>query len=269
MSSNMQQPILQRSTPYAYEKLAEKNESIRSSISLFASSVGSSGAKKNGVTADEEFTLGSISSVLLSIENPSLSASDDECSYSYSAESVESYRHKQKFHGGRLGATPSSEKREEFNSLSPVKRREDNVTLDIPGCSDWSFDISRMSMPAVASERGGGGEEAIAQDANFVAVDTRDDSLAITFSAQLESLALRLASLEKAIGRCENHPLPSGDQNMAFIVESSSVEEEDSIVVSLTNGISEEISDADARKGRRAKQSCFLRLFFFGGCRKL
>jgi hypothetical protein len=176
MSSNMQQPILQRSTPYAYEKLAEKNESIRSSISLFASSVGSSGAKKNGVTADEEFTLGSISSVLLSIENPSLSSSDDECSYSYSAESVESHRHKQKFHGGRLGATPSSEKGGEFNSLSPVKRREDNVTLDIPGCSDWSFDISRMSMPAVASERGGG-EEAIAQDANFVAVDTRDDSL--------------------------------------------------------------------------------------------
>ncbi len=285
MSSNTQKPILQRSiaygAPYAYEKLAEaeKNPSIQSSISLVDSGDdGGSGVKNNGtVVLADDVTLGSISSVMSS-SNRSVSSSDDECSYSYSysIESVESSsRYRQKSHGGRLGATPDKGGgRGGFTSLSPVKKREDNDTLDIPGCSDWSFDISRMSMPAVAERD----DEAIAQDANLdAAVATREDSPnesprtestdndnAITFSAQLESLALRLLSLEKAIYRSANDTLPrmsdAGDHNMAFIVE-----EEDSTVESHTNGI----VLSEARKGRRAKPPCLLRFFFFGGCRKL
>ena len=132
--------------PYAYEKLVEKNDSIQeSSISLDGG--------------------GSLSTILLSFDNNrSVSSSSDVGSYSYSVsdsgDSVDSDD------SGRLGATPSkmrgqfpSKKREGFPSLSPVKSSEKN-----PGLSDWSVDISRMSMPAMMTERND--DEAIAQDAN-------------------------------------------------------------------------------------------------------
>lgn len=251
-------------------------------------------SKKN-IAADESFTVGSLSSVFLTPAD-NRSVSDDECSYSYSySYSVDSVV--ESIHGGTplLGALPPSNQR--FPSISPVKKREDNDTLDIPGCSDWSFDISRMSVPALTVESGGDergdeAEDTIAQDANtttfrVIAATSREDSptttnessqtqstdseIAITFGAHLESLALRLASLEKAIYRSDNDTLPTtgdfGDQNVAFIVE-----EEDSTVESLTNGIvlSAEIGNDDARNGRRrTKHSLFARFFFFGGCRKI
>eukprot|EP00984_Skeletonema_dohrnii_P012826 scaffold5235_cov74-Skeletonema_dohrnii-CCMP3373.AAC.4 len=79
VSSSTKKPALQRSiaygAPYAYEKLAEKNKSIpESSISLDG---GGGGRTGNVVTVDESFTIGSLSSVLLSFDNRSVASSDD------------------------------------------------------------------------------------------------------------------------------------------------------------------------------------------------
>lgn len=257
--------------PYAYEKLVEKNDSIQeSSISLDGG--------------------GSLSTILLSFDNNrSVSSSSDVGSYSYSVsdsgDSVDSDD------SGRLGATPSkmrgqfpSKKREGFPSLSPVKRSEKNDTLDIPGLSDWSVDISRMSMPAMMTERNND-DEAIAQDANTPTREeadvasledessprNNDAEIPISLREQLESLGLRLESLEKAIFSDSddlNRTSDVGDQthNMAFIIE-----EEDSTVESLTDEITllEDFDNGNARKTRRSKTSLFVRFLFFGGCRKL
>lgn len=270
VSSSNKKPVLQRSipygAPYAYEKLAEakKNQSIQES-SILDGSV-------------------SLSSILLSFDNncSAPSSDDDSYSYSYDAESDED-------DGGRLGATPSkkrggclSKKRGRFPSISPVKSSEDNATLDIPGMSDWSVDISRMSVPALMIDRGD--EEAIAQDANTTPYEVADDAsredspnesthndaeMSITLREQLESLGLRLDSLEKAIFSDDlngTSDVNVGDQNqnMAFIVEEDDSTVEPEVVLSEA----EESDNDSVRNARRSKQSFFVRFFFFGGCRK-
>lgn len=262
-SSTKKQRSIPYGAPYAYEKLVEKNDSIQeSSTSLDGG--------------------GSLSTILLSFDNNrSVSSSSDVGSYSYSVsdsgDSVDSDD------SGRLGATPSkmrgqfpSKKREGFPSLSPVK--------SIPGLSDWSVDISRMSMPAIMTERNND-DEAIAQDANTPTREeadvasledessprNNDAEIPISLREQLESLGLRLESLEKAIFSDSddlNRTSDVGDQthNMAFIIE-----EEDSTVESLTDEITllEDFDNGNARKTRRSKTSLFVRFLFFGGCRKL
>eukprot|EP00985_Skeletonema_marinoi_P034810 scaffold44949_cov124-Skeletonema_marinoi.AAC.1 len=297
VSNSTKKPALQRSiaygAPYAYEKLAEKNQSIlrESSISLDS---GSGGRIGNVVTVDE-FTIGSLSSVLLSFDNRSVASSDDgSYSYSYSAVSDEAEAEELP---GRLGATPSKKRGGFPSRISPVKSdsEEANNTLEIPGCSgsDWSVDIGRM-MPAVLAERGDD-EEAIAQDAfttrgvasvaslegspnEATQTESEDDSIAINLSAQLESLGLRLESLEKAIfsDSEELNRTDDGDQNMAFIVEEEdstveSVAKEDIVLAEeIDSGISlaEEMDNGNARNACRSKQSFFVRFFLFGGCRK-
>ena len=275
VSSSTKKPALQRSiaygAPYAYEKLAEKNKSIlhESSISLDGG-----GVRTGNVVTVDEFTIGSLSSVLLSFDNRSVASSDDgSYSYSYSVVSDEVEELP-----GRLGATPSKKRGGFPSRISPVKSdsEEANNTLEIPGCSgsDWSVDIGRM-MPAVLAERGD--DEAIAQDAfttremSSVASlegspnESSQTGIAITLSAQLESLGLRLESLEKAIfsDSEELNRTDVGDQNMAFIVEDSTVESVDKDIVLV-----EEIGNDNAHNARRSKQSFFVRFFLFGGCRK-
>eukprot|EP00574_Skeletonema_japonicum_P002271 CAMPEP_0201723360 /NCGR_PEP_ID=MMETSP0593-20130828/7435_1 /ASSEMBLY_ACC=CAM_ASM_000672 /TAXON_ID=267983 /ORGANISM="Skeletonema japonicum, Strain CCMP2506" /LENGTH=288 /DNA_ID=CAMNT_0048214457 /DNA_START=52 /DNA_END=915 /DNA_ORIENTATION=- len=284
VSSNTKKPALQRSipygAPYAYEMLAEKkNRSIQeNSISLDLDGGVNVGA--------------SLSSILLSFDNNRSVASSDDDSYSYSCSDESD-------DGGRLGATPSKKrggclskkKRGRFLSISPVRSSEDNEneTLDIPGCSDWSVDISRMSVPALMIDRGD--EEPIAQDANTAPYEVAaDDSLenspnesshndveiSITLREQLESLGLRLDSLENAIfsnnddlNGTSTVDVDVGDQNqnMAFIVE-----EDDSTIESVVDEVvvseAEDIDNDSARKTRRSKQSFFVRFFFLGGCRK-
>ena len=282
VSSRTKKPVLRRSipygAPYAYEKLVEK---------------------KNQSMQESSISVGSLSTILLSIDNRSAASSSDG-GYDYSdSESSDD--------DGRLGATPSKMRGvfppknrggQRFPSISPVKSSEDNgnetnETLDIPGLSDWSVDISRMTMPAMVVESGD--DEAIAQDAYTTTheedVAFRQDShnesetsspqngdgdaaIAASLREQLESLGLRLETLEKAIFSGSDDldrtiDVDVGDQNhdVAFIVE-----EEDSTVESLANEITllEEIDNNDsARKTRRSKQSLFVRFFFFGGCRKL
>ncbi len=270
VSSSNKKPVLQRSVPYgapyAYEKLAEakKNQSIQET---------------------------SLSSILLSLDSNRVAASSDDDSYSYSYDAESDA---ESDGGGRLGATPSKKraghlkKRGRFPSISPVKSSEDNETLDIPGMSDWSVDISRMSVPALMIDRGD--EEPIAQDAmpTEVADDaSREDSpnesphdeaeISITLREQLESLGLRLNSLEKAVfsdnddlNKTSEVDVTVGDQtqNMAFIVE-----EDDSTVEPAVEEVapSEESIESDngsVRNAHRRKQSLFVRLFFFSGCRK-
>lgn len=275
VSSSNKKPALQRSVPYgapyAYEMLAEakKNQSIKeTSLSL-----------DGGV---------SLSSILLSLDSNRVAPSSDDGSYSYSYDAESDSDD-----GGRLGATPSKKrggylkKRGRFPSISPVKSSEENKTLDIPGMSDWSVDISRMSVPALLIDRGD--EEPIAQDAmpNEVAdyassedgpneSSHNDAEIAITLREQLESLGLRLNSLEKAVfsdndelNRTSNVDVALGDQNpnMAFIVE-----EDDSTVepdVDKVGPSEVEMSDnCSVRNERQIKQSFFVRFFFLGGCRK-
>lgn len=251
----LQKPTLRRSVPYGapcvYEQLVEENQSILigSSISIHDSGT--------GTKRDD-----SLSSVLISLDNHS-KKSDDDGSYSYSYSSIES--------NPRLGATPSAKK---FLSISPVKKREENDTLDIPGCSDFSFDISRMSMPAAIFNHGNCDD--VAQDATTTRMgdngspngssNTTETNIS-ALSQQLEAFGLRLASLEKAVYSDNNLTQTISDvceQNIAFIVE-----EDDSTVETLTNHVvlSEEKDRAD-RDGRRQKLSQFVRFFFFGGCRK-
>ena len=287
VSSSTKKPVLRRSipygAPYAYEKLVEKNSMQENSISV-----------------------GSLSTILLSIENNRsvASSSEGDVGYSYSESDSESSDD-----DGRLGATPSKmrgvfppKKRggQRFPSISPVKSgeyngNETNETLDIPGLSDWSADISRMTMPAMVVESGD--DEAIAQDAYTTTHEEADvdiafrqeghnefetsspqnsdgDAIAISLQEQLESLGLRLESLERAIFSGSDDldrtiDVDVGDENhdVAFIVE-----DEDSTVESLVNEITllEEIGNNDnKRKTRRSKQSLLVRFFFFGGCRKL
>ena len=240
---------------------------------------------------ENSISVGSLSTILLSIDNRSVASSSDG-GYDYSdSESSDD--------DGRLGATPSKmrgvfppKKRggQRFPSISPVKSGEDNsneTTLDIPGLSDWSVDISRMTMPAMVVESGD--DEAIAQDAYTTTHEedvafhqeghngsetsspqNSDAETAASLREQLEALGLRLETLEKAIFSGSDDldkTIDVGDQNhdVAFIVE-----EEDSTVETLANEITllEEIDDNDSeRKTRRSKQSLLVRFLFFGGCR--
>lgn len=284
VSSSNKKPVLQRSipygAPYAYEQLAEAE------------------AKKNQPIEESSILDGvSLSSILLSFDNNRSAASscDDSYSYSYNAESDA-----ESDDDGRLGATPSKmplKKRGRFPSISPVKSSEDNETLDIPGMSDWSVDISRMSVPALMIDRGD--EEPIAQDANTTPYevaddDSREDSpneslqndaeISIALREQLESLGLRLDSLEKAIFYSDSDDLNRrsgvdvGDQNqnMAFIVEEDSTVEsvvgesvvDESVVGEVFDLSGAEESDNGNVRNARSKQSFFMKFFFFGGCRK-
>ena len=241
---------------------------------------------------ENSISVGSLSTILLSIDNRDVaSSSDDDVGYSYSDSESESSDD-----DVRLGATPSKiggvfppKKRggQRFPSISPVKSGDNgnNETLDIPGLSDWSVDISRMTMPAMVVESGD--DEAIAQDAYTTTRrqeghnesetsspqnSNGDAAIASSLREQLESLGLRLETLEKAIFSGSDDLDRTTDvddqtHDVAFIVE-----EEDSTVESLANEITllEEIGNNDSVcKTRRSKQSLLVRFLFFGGCRKL
>ena len=243
--------------PSAYEQLVEKNDQ-------------SFVAKSDG---DDAFTVGSLSSVLLSFDHHNY-VSDDEVSYSYSY-SVGEETNGELVEDARLGIAPyegNPYTRDAASlSISPVKKREDNDTLDIPGCSaDWSFDISRMSLP-IASDNNNNAHGEIAQDAARPGAGVNDrspnssDTSASNISAlnqQVEWLALRLESLENAI-RTNDNTLPSHN-NIAFIAE-----EDESTVESLTNDIvlPRVVGNPDEGTVRRKKRSLFMRFCFFGGCK--
>ncbi len=251
----------------AYNKLTEKtaNQSFLSSIDLYNSNNGNDIAAK----IDDEFTVGSLSSVLLSFDHHNY-VSEDEVSYSYSY----SVEEEEESNGeARLGIAPyegNAYTRDAAPlSISPVKNREDNDTLDIPGCSDWSFDISRMSLPIASDNNNNNAHGEIAQDAAKPGVNDRSpnssDTSASNISAlnqQVEWLALRLESLENAI-RTNDDTLPSRN-NIAFIAE-----EDESTVESLTNDIvlPGEVGNPDDGTVRRKKRSLFMRFCFFGGCK--
>ena len=223
-------------------------------------------AKSDG---DDAFTVGSLSSVLLSFDHHNY-VSEDEVSYSYSYSVGEETNEE-----ARLGIAPNDRtpltRDADSLSISPVKKREDNETLDIPGCSDWSFDISRMSLPiATDNNNNNNAHGEIAQDAAKPGVNDRSpnssDTSASNISAlnqQVEWLALRLESLENAIRNTNDDTLPSHN-NIAFIAE-----EEESTVESLTNDIvlPREVGNPDEGTVRRKKRSLFMRFCFFGGCK--
>lgn len=234
--------------PSAYEKLVEKNNQ-------------SFVAKSDG---DDAFTVGSLSSVLLSFDHHNY-VSEDEVSYSYSYSVGDEETNGELVEDARLGIAPYEG--------NPYTRDagEDNDTLDIPGCSDWSFDISRMSLP-IASDNNNNAHGEIAQDAARPGAGVNDrspnssDTSASNISAlnqQVEWLALRLESLENAIRNTNDDTLPSHN-NIAFIAE-----EEDSTVESLTNDIvlPREAGNPDEGTVRRKKRSLFMRFCFFGGCK--
>ena len=277
VSSKAKTPSLMRSAASsygaassAYEKLTEKNNqssSFLSSIDLCNSNNGNIAPK-----FDDEFTVGSLSSVLLSFDHHNY-VSEDEASYTYSYSvddengSVASATGEET---GRLGIAPNDRNpytRDDASlSISPVKKREDNDTIDIPGCSDWSFDISRMSLPSNTNNT----HSEIAQDAAKPGINDRSPNSSNTSTSnisalnqQVEWLALRLESLENAI-RTNNDTLPSHNQNIAFIAE-----EDESTVESLTNDIvlPREGGNPDEGGVRRKKRSLFMRFCFFGGCK--
>ena len=176
-SSKAKTPSLMRSAvasygaPSAYEQLVEKNDQ-------------SFVAKSDG---DDAFTLGSLSSVLLSFDHHNY-VSDDEVSYSYSY-SVGEETNGELVEDARLGIAPyegNPYTRDAASlSISPVKKREDNDTLDIPGCSaDWSFDISRMSLP-IASDNNNNAHGEIAQDAARIGVNDRSPNSSDTSASNI------------------------------------------------------------------------------------
>ena len=222
-------------------------------------------AKSDG---DDAFTVGSLSSVLLSFDHHNY-VSEDEVSYSYSYSVGEETNEE-----GRLGIAPYEgnpyTRDADSLSISPVKKRDDNDTLDIPGCSDWSFDISRMSLPIATDNNNNNAHGEIAQDAAKPGVNDRSPNSSNTSASsisalnqQVERLALRLESLENAIRNTNDDTLPSNN-NIAFIAE-----EEDSTVESLTNDIvlPREAGNPDKSGVRRKKRSLFMRFCFFGGCK--
>ncbi len=253
--------------PSAYERLVEKNnQSFISSIDLCNSNNGNIAMK-----TDDEFTVGSLSSVLLSFDHHNY-VSEDEASYSYSY-SVGEETNGELVEEARLGIAPNDRNpytRDAASlSISPVKKREDNDTIDIPGCSDWSFDISRMSLPIATDNNNNNAHGEIAQDAAKPGVNDRSPNSSGTSASsisalnqQVEWLALRLESLENAI-RTSNDTLPSHN-NIAFIAE-----EDESTVESLTNDIvlPREVGNPDEGTVRRKKRSLFMRFCFFGGCK--
>ena len=237
----------------------------------------------------ESFSLGddvlSFSSVVLS-SHSICSSNDYEYSYIYSSGVSDD----SSLNSCLLGATPTMgiQRKQPSTilsaSFSPVKGGEDNATLDIDGPTDWSIDISRMSLPHTAfvpTSSNAAENEAIAQDAitttrpsatsqSEINDDSLDADIVDTLSAQLELLKLRLTSLEKEIYHSNsNNDMDmhvSNAQNVAFIADD---DEEESTVASLTNVIvlSDHDDLVDTKRHSHRKLSYFLRLFFLGGCR--
>eukprot|EP00984_Skeletonema_dohrnii_P012369 scaffold5001_cov112-Skeletonema_dohrnii-CCMP3373.AAC.11 len=139
-STILPKPRLRRSIPfgssyanaYGYEKLSNEDESkslIDSINSYDSCSSSSSGGTLRGGPADDDSTaVCSVSSILFSIADQSMSS--DECSYSYSLSS-----------NSFLARGPSSR--------APVKQYgEDGDTIDTSDYSNCTFDLSFMSRHA-------------------------------------------------------------------------------------------------------------------------